>query len=91
MTTQGKTDAALARAVNCIHPSEFDPKFAMSGRTVFECFSLLPSSPCRNMGLNLPWMDGATDISGKRRIKFGIVDIGALEYSPVSGINVSFR
>lgn len=39
-------------------------------------------SPCVNAGLNLPWMDGAVDLDGNRRIDgaFGVVDMGCYEY-----------
>jgi len=40
---------------------------------------LKASSPCRNAGVNHPWMIGAKDVFGADRICREIVDIGALE------------
>lgn len=37
------------------------------------------SSPCCNAGTNLPWMADAHDILGTNRIRYQLVDIGALE------------
>jgi hypothetical protein len=42
-------------------------------------------SPCRNAGLNLPWMQEATDLAGKTRILSGTVDMGAYEIAPPAG------
>lgn len=38
-----------------------------------------PNSPCLNRGLNQGWMLNANDLSGGPRIRYGTVDIGALE------------
>lgn len=40
---------------------------------------LQQKSPCRNTGLNMPWMLNATDLPGKLRIQEQIVDMGAYE------------
>lgn len=64
-------------AVKCIAGA--DPKFAKDGPTVFDCYTPLPGSPCRDAGVHIGWMDGAKDIAGNPRIKYGAVDIGALE------------
>ncbi len=45
-------------------------------------FRLQNGSPCINVGTNLPWMTGATDLAGNPRIYFGIVDIGCYEFVP---------
>ncbi len=42
-------------------------------------FQLQAESPCINAGLNKPWMIGATDLDGNRRIVGGRVDMGAYE------------
>lgn len=42
-------------------------------------FRLRRDSPCVNAGTNQPWMTGAVDIDGRRRLSDGIVDIGAYE------------
>lgn len=45
-------------------------------------FRLLPFSPCINAGLTMPWMEGASDLDGRRRVdRFsGKADMGAYEY-----------
>jgi hypothetical protein len=43
-------------------------------------FRLTRASPCKDAGLNLDWMAGATDIAGNSRVLNGVVDIGAYEY-----------
>jgi len=43
-------------------------------------FQLHVNSPCRDVGMNMPWMSAATDQSGKPRIINDIVDIGAYEF-----------
>jgi len=45
-------------------------------------FQLQPGSPCIDAGTNAPWMDGARDLDGRRRLdRFsGIVDIGCYEH-----------
>ena len=43
-------------------------------------FSLKSSSPCRNRGARSPWMEGATDVAGNKRIDGAGVDIGCYEY-----------
>lgn len=65
-------------AVKCIAGA--DPKFAKDGPTVFDYYTPRVGSPCRDAGVHIGWMDGAKDIAGNRRIKYGTVDIGALEY-----------
>ena len=42
-------------------------------------FRLRRDSPCVNAGTNQPWMTGAVDLGGHRRISDGVADIGAYE------------
>jgi len=42
-------------------------------------FRLSPSSPCLNDGINQSWMTNAADLDGAKRIRYGIVDMGAFE------------
>jgi hypothetical protein len=51
-------------------------------------FRLPILSPCFNGGLNLAWMNGATDLDGNARIKKGVVDMGAYESQDVAGTMV---
>ena len=45
-------------------------------------YRLNRNSPCINAGANQPWMDGAVELDGRRRIdRFsGQVDMGCYEY-----------
>lgn len=43
-------------------------------------FRLQGASPCINTGLTLEGMDTETDLSGDRRVRQRVVDLGALEY-----------
>lgn len=41
-----------------------------------------PASPCVNKGTNAPWITPlSTDLKGDRRLDFGLVDMGAYEYT----------
>jgi len=42
-------------------------------------FRLAANSPCINTGINQEWMTGAVDLDGRKRIRYGIVDMGAYE------------
>ena len=53
-----------------------DPKFRNAAAYDF---SLRPSSPCRNAGVDEDWMTGTLDLDGKSRILFDCVDIGCFE------------
>ncbi len=54
-------------------------------------FKLLSGSPCRNVGLNLPWMGIASDLAGQSRIRSGRVDMGAYEAAPPAGTLILIR
>jgi len=43
-------------------------------------FRLKNTSPCLNTGSNLDWMTDAVDLDGMKRVRYGIVDMGAYEY-----------
>ena len=64
-------------------------QFRMSGP-----HPLIPkwSSPLREKGLSLSWMDGATDYAGNPRLRNGFVDIGCYQYCPLlEGLRMVFR
>jgi hypothetical protein len=42
-------------------------------------FRLAPGSPCVNRGFNQDWATNGIDLDGRRRIRYGTVDIGAYE------------
>lgn len=83
----GESTNAIAVAQNCCYPDAVegvdgntakDPQLKSDGR-IKSC------SPCRNAGVNQPWMEGAVDLNGNPRILNGIVDMGAFEV-PDSGL-----
>lgn len=54
-----------------------NPGFAdWSGRD----FRLTPASPCVNRGMNQGWMNTIYDLDGRKRIRYGTVDLGAYEF-----------
>ena len=57
-----------------------DPVFKSRG----DKWQVRTKSPCMNAGKPLDWMDGATDIYGNPRVRYGTPDIGAVEspYDP---------
>lgn len=52
--------------------------------------SIALGGPCHNKGLAMAWMDGATDLYGKRRISGNRPDIGCAELS-LSGLILFFQ
>ena len=57
----------------------------------WSAFMLRASSPCRDTGIYFDWMNGATDIAGNPRVKYGMVDMGALECIQSLGTYFLFR
>ncbi len=53
-------------------------------------FRLMPSSPCKNRGVNMDWMYTARDLNNNQRIYEGIVDMGAYEFVPEPSLCVVF-
>jgi len=58
-----------------------DPQFVSAGN-----YQLLPTSPCLNVGTNLPYVLTSTDIAGNPRLVGNKVDMGAYEYSALLGL-----
>ena len=65
-----------------------DPKFADVAKGDF---SLQPSSPCRNAGANVAWMEGALDLAGNPRLDDTTVDIGCYEWQSIAGFTILFK
>lgn len=59
---------------NCVVTN--NPMFKNAGALDF---ALQKTSPLRDRGLNMPWMENATDLAGKLRIDHKQVDIGCYE------------
>jgi len=53
-------------------------------------FRLNNNSPCLNTGMNEVWMTNTVDFEGRKRIRYGIVDMGAYERIH-SGTTYGFR
>lgn len=51
-----------------------DPVLCASGN-----YRLTAASPCINAGINQSWMTNSFDLDGKKRVRYGIVDMGAYE------------
>ena len=64
--------------INCLAD---DPLFVNPNGGDFRIGS---GSPCRDVGTNLTWMAGASDLNGQPRIMGGRCDIGAYEYVEAS-------
>ena len=79
-----------------------DPQFVDPGAGDFRLSS---ASPCINEGANAPWMVTACDLALTQRIMYGVVDMGAYEFTTVAlwcgfhgeptmvppGVNVTFN
>lgn len=53
-------------------------------------YKLASSSPCKNRGINLNWTRDDIDLAGKKRVRGGIVDLGAYEVSD-DGFSIRVR
>jgi len=67
--------------------TDADPQFVAKGTGNFR---LNNNSPCLNTGMNYEWMTGAVDLEGRKRIRYGTVDMGAYERIH-SGTTYGFR
>ena len=52
---------------------------AENGKANAEIVVVRPGSPCINTGTNRDWMTNASDLDKRKRIRYGVVDIGAYE------------
>lgn len=82
------TCGAVEQQTGCISGEDKNPKF--EGVTLADnssvlagfapdAFAIKSSSPCRDGGLTLPGQSAERDLLGSRRVKYGCVDIGAIE------------
>ena len=92
----------VANQTGCISGTDKDPKFvgtdgtvvpseAVAKSTPWTAFMLRASSPCRDTGLTLPGQASETDVLGNPRVKYGLVDMGALECIQSLGTYFLFR
>ena len=89
----------VSNQTGCISGSSKDPMFEglgvvepVTAATPPQSFALQVESPCRDTGLTLDGQRGETDLLGNRRVKYGCVDMGALECcSREMGFKLSVR
>lgn len=84
----GTTLTNLSITNTCTYPTNFNAGALRSGcisnNPAFAGYSvgnyrLANNSPCVNTGTNQSWMENASDIDGRMRIRYGVVDMGAYE------------
>ena len=68
--------SALSPDPNRGNITNADPMFLNPDRGDYH---LNPRSPCLNAGANMNWMVDAVDLDGKKRLRYGRVDMGAYE------------
>ena len=91
----------VANQTGCISGTDKDPKFVgidgtqnptvSSKDAPWTAYMLRASSPCRDAGLLLPGQASETDVLGSPRVKYGMVDMGALECIQSLGTCFLFR
>ena len=92
----------VANQTDCISGTDKDPKFTGIDGTVvlteaqakgapWSAWAIRASSPCFNKGVLLPGQAGETDVFGNPRVKYGMVDMGALECIQSLGTYFLFR
>jgi hypothetical protein len=95
-------NGTVANQTGCISGTDKDPKFVGVNGTVsmteataksapWTAFMLRASSPCRDAGLTLPGQAAEKDAFGNPRVKYGMVDMGALECIQSLGTYFLFR
>ena len=95
-------NGTVANQTGCISGTDKDPKFVGVNGTVsmteataksapWTAFMLRASSPCRDAGLTLPGQATEKDAFGNPRVKYGVVDMGALECIQSLGTYFLFR
>ena len=90
----------VASQSNCISGTDKNPMFtavdgtqsgAPTASAPWTGYALRASSPCRDAGLTLPGQASETDVFGNPRVKYGVVDMGALECIQSLGTYFLFR
>lgn len=95
-------NGTVANQTGCISGTDKNPMFiAVDGtqsgvNTAAEsvpwtAYALRASSPCRDAGLTLPGQAAEKDAFGNPRVKYGVVDMGALECIQSLGTSMIFR
>jgi len=92
----------VANQTGCISGTDKNPKFTGINGTVRlteehaksappSVWAIRASSPCFNKGILLPEQCDEKDVLGNPRVKYGMVDMGALECVYLPGFRISVR
>ena len=93
-------NGTVASQSNCISGTDKNPMFtavdgtqsgAATASAPWTGYALRASSPCRDTGLTLPGQAAETDCLNNPRVKYGVVDMGALECIQSLGTYFLFR
>ena len=95
-------NGTVANQTGCISGADKDPKFAgidgtqsgvntAAASAPWTAYAIRASSPCRDTGLTLPGQATEKDVFGNPRVKYGVVDMGALECIQSLGTSMIFR
>lgn len=93
----------VANQTGCISGTDKDPKFVgidginpaatvkVAKSAPWTAYAIRAGSPCRDMGLTLPGQATEKDALGNPRVKYGVVDMGALECILSLGMCIIFH
>jgi hypothetical protein len=93
-------NGTVANQTGCISGSDKNPMFtavdgtqsgAATAAAPLSAYTLRANSPCRDKGMTLPGQATEKDAFGNPRVKYGVVDMGALECILSLGTCVLFR
>ncbi|MBQ6008151.1 MAG: hypothetical protein IJL17_06400 [Kiritimatiellae bacterium] len=93
-------NGTVANQTGCISGTDKDPMFTAVDGTQsgvegasapWTAYMLRAKSPCFNKGILLPGQASETDVLGNPRVKYGLVDMGALECIQSLGTYFLFR
>ena len=93
-----RAGTTTADTTGSIFGTDKDPCFVgvktndtITASTPVEAFGLRAGSPCRDAGVTLAGQTAGTDAIGNPRVKYGSVDMGALEYCNPMGSSIFVR
>ena len=90
----------LDNQAGCVSGEDKDPKFedvlvtddaALVANIAPESYAIRAGSPCRDKGVLLPGQTGEKDLLGNKRVKYGHVDMGALECTDTLAFTMIIR
>lgn len=90
----------VVNQTGCISGEGLDPIFAgvdislhpsVVANVAPEAYAIKSKSSCRDKGMTFAWQIGTTDLLGNPRVKYGTVDLGALEFCGDLGNTIYIR